>query len=153
MDFEDFSLLISFLKRNYSSNPLFFQTSKFNLLIDLLEAKNTNLLSLRSSIRGSLITYNALQKVFKARFEDSRSLTGLNFISNLRTAQPFISSYRPLYENFFKKSQNNFTELVFFQKKLIQSFGITNYLKSSLNFTFFNFPFLLGTKSDMGRYI
>jgi hypothetical protein len=77
----------------------------------------------------------------------------LEFLSNLGSDQPFITASRPAYENLLGKTKNNFSEIPYFQKNLLAASGTADFLKNATNLFFFNFPFLLAPKSDMGRYI
>jgi hypothetical protein len=62
------------------------------------EFRITNPLTLRSTARNSIVTYNALQKVFRARFEDGRSHASLNQFASLSNEQPFLNTSRVPYE-------------------------------------------------------
>jgi hypothetical protein len=108
---------------------------------------------LRSTTRNSIVTFNALQKVFRSRFEDGRTHTSLGHFSELAPHQPFLTGSRVGYEKLLGKSKSSFfTTTVLFSKPL-NHLNIFNSLLTSLNFPFYDFPFLLSAKSDQSRYM
>jgi hypothetical protein len=92
-----------------------------------------------------------MQKVFKSRLDDSRSHSKLNDLSNLSTAQPFLASDRPKYEKLLGKTKNLFFNYNFYTPAYNSqiNFNYFNYL----NLPFFDFPFLLGQKSDSAKHV
>jgi len=112
-----------------------------------------NSLSLRGPVRSSIVTFNALQKVFRARFEDNRAHSNLQSFSKIGTEQPFLGSPRPAYESFLGKTKRSFFSVNFFNPSLQTVTSTLGSLDQSVNFFYFNFPFLLSAKSDMGRYM
>lgn len=121
--------------------------------VQLAEQRWGNHISLRSPVRSSIVTFNALQKVFRARFEDSRAHTSLANFSKLGTEQPFLGAPRPAYENLLGKTKRGFFQINFFNPTLTTVSNNLSALDQSVNFFFFTFPFLLSAKSDMGRYM
>lgn len=151
-DFEDFSVVEGLLRpRSLLSGAV--AAGSPNHYTGLGEGRVTDPLSLRSSTRNAIVTYSALQKVFRARFEEGRSHSNLEHLSNLNPDQPFVTAGRPKYEAMLGKTRSNFSQVLSYQKNLAASLGGTAFLKNSTNFFFFSFPFLLAPKSDMGRYI
>ena len=116
-------------------------------------ARISNPLSLRSSARNSIVTFNALQKVFRSRFEDGRSNVTLNQFSELKTHQPLLTSKRVSYEKMLGKTKTSFYDTTFYNYKVLDVLNTLSGYTSSLNFNFFDFPFLLAGKSDMSRYM
>jgi hypothetical protein len=100
-----------------------------------------------------MVTFNALQKVFRARFEDGRSHSNLNFFSNINSDQPFLTAARPNYEGLLGKTKNEFFKFTNFHKRPTTLTSDLTFIKNTTNYAFFNFPFLLAPKSDMGRFI
>ena len=109
--------------------------------------------SLRPTTRSSIVTFNALQKVFRARFEDGRSHSSLNLFSNLLPDQPFLSAERPNYEELLGKTKNEFFSSTNFHKKFTPFSIDLTFFKNTTNYHLYSFPFLLAPKSDMGRFI
>jgi hypothetical protein len=152
-DFDDFNYHNSSL--NKVSN---LWTTKLNKQTELLNNvennfKLSNSISLRSTVRNSIVTFNALQKVFKARFEDGRSHTSLDQFSGLYPKQTFLTTYRVPYETLLGKTKNSFFNVNFYAPKPIKIFNKFSSISSSNNYHFFDFPFLLSAKSDMSRYL
>jgi hypothetical protein len=152
-DVEDLSFLDGFYRNtllltNKNFKPLFFNNN-----LNFEEKRLTSLLSLRPTTRSSIVTFNALQKVFRARFEEGRSHSDLNLFSNIVSNQPFLTAARPNYEDFLGKTKNNFFSFTNFHKKLSLTPVDLMFTKNTNNYAFFTFPFLLAPKSDMGRFI
>jgi hypothetical protein len=108
---------------------------------------------LRTTTRNSIVNFNALQKVFRARFEDGRANSSLSQFAELSTKQPFLNTERVNYENLLGKTKKSFFKVNFFHNNALNIFNTTYSAFSSLNFHFFDFPFLLAAKSDMARYM
>ncbi len=113
----------------------------------------SNSLNLRAPVKNSMVTYNAIQKVFKTRFDESRSNTKLSDFANFYIKQPFISSPRINYEKLLGKNKENFFKINFYKNNFFDYFNNFYSSHSSLNFYFFDFPFLLALKSDASRYL
>ena len=143
LDLDNFSLLLDdYLNFFLFNDEFFLKSSRFN-----------NNINLRNTAKNSIVTYNAIQKVFKTRFDEGRSHSKLSDFSGSFSKQPFISSERVFFEKLLGKNKKSFFDIVYYKnnfKKLIN----TDYSSiSSLNFYFFDFPFLLATKSDSSRYL
>lgn len=149
--------LEKFFKSNdFSTNPFSLDFSIFSLNSDLNNSKLirfNNSINLRNTVKNSIVTYNAIQKVFKTRFDESRSNAKLSTISNLYTKQPFISASRIQYEKLLGKTKANFYKTNFYKNSFQQYFNNFYDASSSLNFYFYDFPFLLAMKSDSSRYL
>jgi hypothetical protein len=111
-----------------------------------------NSLNLRNTVKNSIVTYNSIQKVFKTRFDEGRSNTKLTDFANFYIKQPFISSPRIQYEKLLGKTKENFFKINFYKNSFQKYFNSLYDSTSSLNFYFFDFPFLLAMKSDSSRY-
>lgn len=125
----------------------------FNNLNDSKLMRFNNSLNLRNTVKNSIVTYNAIQKVFKTRFDESRSNAKLSDFANLYTKQPFISSPRIQYEKLLGKTKENFFKINFYKNSFQKYFNNFYDANSSLNFYFYDFPFLLAMKSDSSRYL
>jgi hypothetical protein len=128
--------------------------SDFNLY-DINEqlTKVSNFISLRSTARNSIVTFNALQKVFRSRFEDGRAHVTLNQFSNLNVKQPFLTTARVSYETLLGKTKNNYFDTTFYNLNTIDIINKISTIHYAINYHFFDFPFLLSVKSDMARYM
>jgi hypothetical protein len=99
------------------------------------------------------VNFNALQKVFRARFEEGRSNSGLNQFSYLNSSQPFLNSTRVNYESLLGKTKSSFFNTSFYTNTILNNFNTFSSLLEVLNHQFYDFPFLLAAKSDMARYM
>jgi hypothetical protein len=159
-DFEDFNFFTSGdkVEQGENFNPLNNEDLSFlntNISTDdsLKSTRISNPLTLRVTTRNSIVNYNALQKVFRARFEDGRANANLNQFSELSSTQPFLNTERVSYEKLLGKTKTNFFDINFFNNSTLNLFNNLSSSFSSLNFHFFDFPFLLSVKSDMARYM
>ena len=158
-NFEDFNWFSTTTLPTTSTDNLFIDktslliNSTLNQTSDELNTRVSNPLSLRSSARNSIVTFNALQKVFRARFEDSRSNVSLNQFSELKTHQPLMTPARVSYESMLGKTRTSFYDTTFYNYNVLDVLNTLSAYTSSLNFNFYDFPFLLAGKSDMSRYM
>jgi hypothetical protein len=100
-----------------------------------------------------MITYNAIQKVFKSRFDEGRSNARLTDVSNSYNPYMFLSSKKAPYESLLSKNSNSF-----FRTNMYNFYYNTFYknnlsLLNSLNIYFLNLPFLVSTQSDSSRFL
>lgn len=113
----------------------------------------SNSLNLRGPVKNSIVNYNAIQKVFRTRFDEGRSNTKLNDLANTYVKQPLITSSRIPYEKLLGKTKENFFKVNFYKNNFQNYFNSLYDSASSLNFYFYDFPFLLALKSDSSRYL
>lgn len=124
--------------------------------INLDSTKNlrfSNVINLRVPTKNSMVTYNAIQKVFRTRFDEGRSNAKLNEVANSYIKEPFVSAPRIQYEKLLGKTKENFFDVVFYKNSFNPYFTNFYDISTSLNFYFFDFPFLLALKSDASRYL
>jgi hypothetical protein len=113
----------------------------------------TNQMKLRSSTRSAIVTYNAIQKVFKSRFDEGRSNTRLQDFSNSYVSHPFITEKKSPYESILSKNSESFFNVNNYKQSLASNFNNTSAIWNSLNTYFIDIPFLLSMKSDPSRYL
>jgi hypothetical protein len=116
-------------------------------------ARYSNPITLRSTARNSIVTFNALRKVFKARYEDGRSNIKITDFGNLATPQPFITSGRMPYEKLLGKNKSSFYNTTFYKNNTFKVFNDLAANTNALNYYFFDFPFLMSEKSDPSRFV
>ncbi len=153
----------SFEKINYGIRELanqnldtLFNFKDFNFIfknVKVSDFRFTNYLNTRSTAKNSLVTYNAMQKVFRTRFDENRSHTKLTDFSSFSIKQPFITSPRVPYERILGKNKNSFYNPLIFKNKFNNFFNFFHVNFSTLNYYFFDFPFLIAMKSDSARYL
>jgi hypothetical protein len=129
------------MSKNYTSMGIY---NNFN---------QSNNIKLRSTAKNSIVTYNAIQKVYKSRFDESRSNVNFKNFTNSSASIPFITEARSSYEGLLSKNKSSF-----FNTSLYNSFYKNNYsvfLESlnSNNFMIADIPFLVSMKSDASRYL
>jgi hypothetical protein len=100
-----------------------------------------------------MVTYNAMQKVFRSRFEEGRSFAKLTDLANLYVKQPYLNSPRVAYEKLLGKDKVSFYQSNLYKSNIQNYFNSFYNLNSTLNFAFYDFPFLLSPKSDPARYL
>ena len=87
---------------------------KLNISSDELDLNSSNSLrlsspmKLRSTARNAVVTYNAIQKVFKSRFDEGRSNARLQDFSNSYVTHPFITESKSPYESMLGKNKESF---------------------------------------------
>ena len=149
--FFNFSIFSEYFKNpNFSD---FFSFSNDNNLTNSKLIRFNNSINLRNTVKNSIVTYNAIQKVFKTRFDESRSNAKLSDFANLYGKQPFVSAPRIQYERLLGKTKDNFFKVNFYKNSFQKYFNNFYDSSSSLNFYFYDFPFLLAMKSDSSRYL
>jgi len=83
----------------------------------------SNSMKLRSSTRSAIVTYNAIQKVFKSRLDEGRSNTRLQDFSNSYVSHPFITEKKSPYEGMLTKNTNSFFNINNYKDSLIPIFN------------------------------
>ena len=146
-DYEDFSWFVDLKSNTNSSESLDDSESTYSN-----PSRFSNSLVLRGTAKNSIVTYNALQKVFKARYEDGRSNIKINHFSDVRSNQPFLTDSRVSYERMLGKNKESFYNTTFYKNNLFPVLNDLSSYNSSLNFYFFDFPFLLSLKSDPSHF-
>jgi hypothetical protein len=80
-------------------------------------------MKLRSSARSAIVTYNAIQKVFKSRFDEGRSHARLQDFSNSYTSHPFITEKKSPYEGMLAKNVDSFFNINMYKSSIIPYFN------------------------------
>jgi len=108
-DFEDFN----FINSETTSNDFDDTVYQYNNTLKNLQI--SNLLVLRNSVKSSIVTFNALRKVFRARFDEGRSHTSLPLFAQMYTSQPFIKDMPINYTGLLSKDNNTFYQNMFYK--------------------------------------
>jgi hypothetical protein len=87
----------------------------------------TNKVKLRAPAKNAIVNYNAIQKVYKSRFDDFRSNTDFKSFTNSYVAYPFITEGKTPYESILGKSKESFFTANFYKTNL------TNNVSSFVN--------------------
>jgi hypothetical protein len=88
-----------------------------------MDLRVTNTMKLRSSSRSAIVTYNAIQKVFKSRFDEGRSNARLQDFSNSYVTHPFITEKKSPYENMLAKNVDSFFNINAYKNSFIDYFS------------------------------
>jgi len=113
----------------------------------------SNPFKLRASAKNAIVTYNAMQKVFRARFDEGRSHARLQDFSNSYIKHPFVTDTKVPYESLLGKNKNSFLDMARYNHSLSQSFSDMTQVYNSLNVYLADLPFLVSMKSDPSRYL
>jgi heme/copper-type cytochrome/quinol oxidase subunit 2 len=115
--------------------------------------KLSNPFKLRSTVKNSIVTYSAIQKVFRSRFDEGRSNTRLEDFSNSYVKHPYITDSRSKYESLLGKNKESFVQTNFYNQSNKVNFSNLSSLFYSNNIYFMDLPFLVSMKSDASRYL
>lgn len=115
--------------------------------------RTSNPLKLRSTAKNSIVTYNAIQKVFKSRFDEGRSNARLIDFSNSYNSYLFLTEPKADYENMLAKNTESFFNVSTFVKAFNTNFNIVTQSLIALNSTYLDVPFLISNTSDSARYL
>ena len=112
----------------------------------------SNPATLRSSVRNSIINYNAFQKVFKPRLDEGRAHVQSSSFADLGLKQPFISDSKVPYLQLLGKNRDSFFETPLYFTTTHKSLNTASSLMDALNTPMYDFPFLLAKTSDTMRF-
>jgi heme/copper-type cytochrome/quinol oxidase subunit 2 len=113
----------------------------------------TNPIKLRSTAKNSIVTYNAIQKVYKSRFDELRANINFSDFTNSFASYPFLIESKTPYENILKKNKESYYNMNFYTKTFSNNYSDILSIFLSLNTNFTDIPFLLSLKSDASRYL
>jgi len=91
--------------------------------VDVSGMNLSNPFKLRSSSKNAIVTYKAIQKVFRARFDEGRSHARLQDFSNSAVLHPLITAPKAPYENLLGKNKDAFFELSRYGQSLTTDFS------------------------------
>ena len=121
--------------------------------INALDDRVSNPLKLRSTAKNSMVTYSAMQKVFKSRLDEGRSNARLQDISNSYNPYLFWNASRTNYEGLLSKNTDNFFKINNYVDKLKPTFSTMYEVNNILNSYFTDLPFLVSQISDSSRHL
>jgi len=126
---------------NWNKNFFFLNSNRFS-----------DYFKIRQTVKTASINYNALTKVYRTRFDENRAHSNLYVLANFKNTQPLLSSSRINYEKLLGKTKSNFLKINIYKSSLNKNINNVNLL-NSLNFAFYDLPFLVSIKSDSSRYL
>jgi len=113
-DFEDNSTSNDFL-----TNDTLLDTS----LVSNDNSRVFNPIKLRSTARNSIVTFNAIQKVFKSRYDEGRSNARLQDLSNSYNSHLFLTAGKTPYERILGKNYESFFSVNLYNTSLTDNFS------------------------------
>jgi hypothetical protein len=113
----------------------------------------SNPFKLRSTVKNAIVTYNAIQKVFRSRFDEGRSNARLEDFANSFVKHPYISDSRVSYESLLGKNKESFLKTNLYNQTLTLNYSDLSPIFYSNNIYFMDLPFLVSMKSDPSRYL
>lgn len=81
-------------------------------------------MKLRSTAKNSIVTYNAIQKVYKSRFDDSRSNTCFDDFINSYSKYPFLIEPKSPYESILGKNKESYFNVFLYNKEFVDNSSI-----------------------------
>jgi hypothetical protein len=100
-----------------------------------------------------MVTYQAFQKVFKLRYDEGRAHVRLTDFANSTTPQPYTTEQRVKYDRMLGKTRLKHFNTNFSTYNVLPAFNDLSGLSNSLNYYFFEFPFLEGVTNDPTRHV
>jgi hypothetical protein len=113
----------------------------------------SNPFKLRGTAKSAIVTYNAIQKVFRSRLDEGRSNTRLQDFSSSFVKHPLLTDSRINYESLLGKNKESFLQLNSFNQNIKPNLNNLYLLLNSTNVYFTDLPFLMSLKSDPSRYL
>jgi heme/copper-type cytochrome/quinol oxidase subunit 2 len=117
------------------------------------QSRFSNPITLRRSAKSSIVTHQAYQKVFKLRYEEGRAHVRLTDFANSSISQPFTTEQKVRYERMLGKSRLSHFNTNYNINSTLKVFNPFASLSNSLNFYFYEFPFLDGVTNDPSRHV
>jgi hypothetical protein len=140
----------------YSDNLETSNTLQPSLNLDIDTSSNlklSNPFKLRSTVKNAIVTYSAIQKVFKSRFDEGRSNARLEDFSNSFVKHPYITDSRINYESLLGKNKESFLKTNLYNQTRKLNYSEMLPVFYSNNIYFMDLPFLVSMKSDPSRYL
>jgi heme/copper-type cytochrome/quinol oxidase subunit 2 len=113
----------------------------------------TNPLRLRRTARDSGKQFVTFQKVFRLFFEEGRGKNRLTNLGNVKVNQVFLFGKPEPLRQMLGKNKESFYNTTYTTKNAFTVFNDLLTSSESLNFPFYDFPFLLAESSDPARGI
>jgi hypothetical protein len=112
-----------------------------------------NSIALRSTVKNSIVTYNALQKVFRSRLDEGRAHLRLFDFTNSYVPHPYITDGRYSYESLVGKNNESFYRVYLYNQNMVKNINYLTPILNASNIYNTDLPFLISFKSDPTRYL
>jgi hypothetical protein len=136
-----------------SSNDLVVDSNEFGSVDVNNNLRLSNPFKLRSTVKNAMVTYSAIQKVFRSRFDEGRSNTRLEDFSNSFVKHPYITDSRINYESLLGKNKESFLKTNLYKQSNKLNYSNLLPVFYSNNIYFMDLPFMVSMKSDPSRYL
>ena len=113
----------------------------------------SNPVKLRSTVKNLMVTYGAIQKVYRSRFDEGRSNMHISSMHNSYTPYPLLTETRNNYESIVAKNRESYFSASLFNTRFAHKFSDLNVSATANSSLFLDAPFLLSFKSDPSRYL
>lgn len=147
-DFEDFNL-----STNWDNDQKTLFASEESDTSNLKNLRISSPLVVRSGVKNSVVTFNALRKVFRARFDEGRSHTSTQLFASSFMPQPFINDMSVSYNQLLTKDKNTSYQNVFYVSDSLKSLSSDIQWNFNQNYNFYDLPFLLSEGSDPQKFM
>jgi len=157
-----YATVLDSYRADYNTDMLYVsELSNVNhqLLFNNISSLNSNTvrllhsLTLRSTAKNSIVSYNAMQKVFRSRLDEGRANMRMFDLSNSYVNHPFITESRVNYESMLGKNKESFYKVSNYNQYNINNFTDIVSIFNTLNIYTMDLPFLISMKSDPTRYL
>jgi hypothetical protein len=147
-DFED----LSFVSNGSSGDKQLFVDNKRSVS-DVMTTRLSNQIVTRSGVKNSIVTFNALRKVFRARFDEGRSHTSFQFFAQNYLPQPFINDGVVSYNQLLSKDRTTFFQNISYVVNTPRVLSLESEFAANQNYYFYDLPFLLSEGSDPQKFM
>jgi len=152
-DFEENPYGSEFLLDTSAANNNIFPGTFDSEIMPNSDLRTTNFVKLRSPGRGAIASFNALQKVYRMRFDEGRSNLHFADLSNSSVPYLFLSEKRVGFEKLLGKNRESFFSTVNYKNILMTNYSSLAPIFNTLTTYFSTIPFLLSMRSDSSRHI
>jgi len=121
--------------------------------VDNLDGRLYNTMKLRKPSKVFIAGFNAFQKVFRPRFDESRSHARVSDLSNTQLKYIFLGEKRIKYEGMLGKNMSSYYDSIAYKNSIANVSNFTSSLLNSTNIYFSNIPFIMSRVSDPIKYI
>jgi hypothetical protein len=102
--------------------------------------KSSLLLNVRKPLRNLSITYNAIHKVFRTRFDENRAHVNVNNFTLSKPEIPFIADKKILFEKAISKTKISYMSYNYYKNNILPLSNLLSQSYNSLNYYYYEFP-------------
>jgi len=150
-NFSDTNYLRTFINTENSSNDFTNSSTQSDSMLKNLQYSRP--ITLRTKAINYMVTYNALQKVFRSRLDEGRSHTSLQLFAQMYLPQPFIKDVMTSPTQLLSKDSNSFYQNFLYKNINFKIFNTDYKSHINQNYYFYDLPFLLSEGSDPQKFM